>query len=83
MNGFQFMFTYEILGISLKMFTAVLLLTADCHLWVTMFCIFLKGIAQKKSAASGSKQNQGPADHHRDESKTMTHNGLPGQDDIQ
>lgn len=33
----------------------------------------LKGTAQKKSAASGSKQNQGPADHHRDESKNLTH----------
>lgn len=30
------------------------------------------GATQKKSAASGSKQNQGPADHHRDESKTLT-----------
>lgn len=43
MNGFQFMFTYE----SLKMFTTVLLLTADCHLWVTLFCLFFKELHRR------------------------------------
>lgn len=40
---------------------------------------FLKGTAQKKPAASGSRQNQGPADHHRDESKNLTYNIQPIQ----
>lgn len=34
---------------------------------------FLKGAAQKESAAPGSQQNQGSADHHRDEGKSQYH----------
>lgn len=38
---------------------------------------FLKGAAQKESAAPGSEQNQGSADHHRDEGKSQDHAALP------